>query len=68
MKFSEPMSESAMNQLFEEQGELQTQIDAHQGWELERKLNIAANALCLPPWDAQVTQLSGGERRRVALC
>lgn len=68
MKFAEPMSESAMNQLFEEQGELQTQIDAQGGWELERKLNIAADALCLPPWDAQITQLSGGERRRVALC
>jgi energy-dependent translational throttle protein EttA len=68
MKFAEPMSESAMNQLFEEQGALQTQIDAQGGWELERKLSIAADALCLPPWDAQVTQLSGGERRRVALC
>ncbi len=68
MKFAEPMSETAMNQLFEEQGELQTQIDAQGGWELERKLNIAADALCLPPWDAQITQLSGGERRRVALC
>jgi len=68
LKFAEPMSESAMNQLFEEQGELQTQIDAQGGWELERKLSIAADALCLPPWDAQITQLSGGERRRVALC
>lgn len=68
MKFAEPMNESAMNQLFEEQGELQTQIDAQGGWELERKLNIAADALCLPPWDTQVTQLSGGERRRIALC
>lgn len=68
MKFAEPMSDAAMNQLFEEQGELQTQIDAQGGWELERKLNIAADALCLPPWEANVTQLSGGERRRVALC
>ncbi|MFZ0218823.1 MAG: energy-dependent translational throttle protein EttA [Candidatus Aquirickettsiella sp.] len=68
MKFAEPMSESAMNQLFEEQGKLQVQIDAQGGWELERKLCIAADALCLPPWNAQVTQLSGGERRRVALC
>lgn len=68
MKFAEPMSESVMNQLFEEQGELQTQIDAQGGWELERKLTIAADALCLPPWNAQITQLSGGERRRVALC
>ena len=68
MKFAEPMSDSAMNQLFTEQGELQTQIDAQGGWELERKLSIAADALGLPPWDAKVTQLSGGERRRVALC
>lgn len=68
MKFAEPMSESVMSQLFEEQGELQTQIDAQGGWELERKLTIAADALCLPPWNAQITQLSGGERRRVALC
>jgi energy-dependent translational throttle protein EttA len=68
MKFAEPMSEADMNLLLEEQGKLQTQIDAQGGWELERKLSIAADALCLPPWDAQVTQLSGGERRRVALC
>jgi len=68
MKFAEPMSEDEMNQLLEEQGELQTKIDAMNGWELERKLEIAADALRLPPWDADVTKLSGGERRRVALC
>ncbi len=68
MKFAEPLSETEMNRLFEEQGELQTQIEAQGGWELERKLTIAADALRLPPWDADVTQLSGGERRRVALC
>ncbi|HSW94505.1 MAG TPA: energy-dependent translational throttle protein EttA [Gammaproteobacteria bacterium] len=68
MKFAEPMSEDEMNQLLEEQGELQTKIDAMNGWELERKLEVAADALRLPPWDADVTKLSGGERRRVALC
>ncbi|EDP46844.1 energy-dependent translational throttle protein EttA [Rickettsiella grylli] len=68
MKFAEPLSESVMNQLFEEQGALQTQLDASGGWELERKLSIAADALRLPRWDARITQLSGGERRRVALC
>jgi energy-dependent translational throttle protein EttA len=68
LKFAEPLAESEMHKLFEEQGELQNQIEAQNGWELERKLTIAADALRLPPWDANVTQLSGGERRRVALC
>lgn len=68
MKFAEPMSDDEMNQLLEEQGELQNKIDAVGGWELERKLEIAADALRLPPWDADVNKLSGGERRRVALC
>jgi sulfate-transporting ATPase len=68
MKFAEPMSEDEMTTLLEEQGELQSQIDAAGAWELERKLEIAADALRLPPWDADVTKLSGGERRRVALC
>lgn len=68
MKFAEPMSDEEMNQLLEEQGNLQQQIDATGSWELERKLEIAADALRLPPWDADVTTLSGGERRRVALC
>src|SRR5438045_6555720 len=56
MKFAEPLSETEMNKLFEEQGELQTKIDAQGAWELERKLSIAADALRLPPWDADVTQ------------
>jgi sulfate-transporting ATPase len=68
MKFSEPMSEAEMNKLLEEQGNLQHEIDVVGGWEIERKLEIAADALRLPPWDADVTKLSGGERRRVALC
>ncbi len=68
MKFAEPMSDEAMNKLLEEQGNLQNAIDASGGWEIERKLEVAADALRLPPWDADVTKLSGGERRRVALC
>src|SRR3990167_4639431 len=68
MKFSEPMSDAEMNKLLEEQGELQHAIDVAGLWELDRKLEIAADALRLPPWDADVTKLSGGERRRVALC
>jgi len=67
-KFSEPMDEDAMNKLLEKQAALQEKIDAAGAWELERKLEIAADALRLPPWDADVTKLSGGERRRVALC
>jgi ATP-binding cassette ChvD family protein len=57
-----------MNDLLAEQGELQDAIDAAGGWDYERKLDIAADALRLPPWDASVATLSGGERRRVALC
>jgi len=68
MKFSEPMTDDEMNKLLEEQGDLQNAIDSASGWELERKLEIAAEALRLPPWDADVTKISGGERRRVALC
>ncbi len=68
MKFAEPMSDDEMNKLLEEQGNLQTQIDTVGGWEVEHKLEIAADALRLPAWDADITQLSGGERRRVALC
>jgi len=67
-KFAEPMDDDAMNALLEEQGDLQDAIEAAGGWELERKLEIAADALRLPPWDAEVGTLSGGERRRVALC
>ena len=68
MKFAEPMSDDEMNALLEEQGKLQDAIDAAGAWEIERKLDVAADALRLPPWDADVTKLSGGEKRRVALC
>ena len=67
-RFAEPMDDDEMNALLEEQGKLQDAIDAAGGWEVDRKLEIAADALRLPPWDADVTKLSGGERRRVALC
>ena len=67
-RFAEPLDDDEMAKLLEEQGELQGKIDAAGGWEVERKLEIAADALGLPPWDADVTQISGGERRRVALC
>ena len=67
-RFAEPMSDEEMNTLLQEQGELQNAIDAAGAWELDRKLEIAADALRLPSWDADVTSLSGGERRRVALC
>src|SRR5579871_344759 len=67
-QFAEPMDEEQMNKLLEEQGRLQDAIDAAGGWELERKLEIAADALRLPPWEAPIGTLSGGERRRVALC
>ncbi len=67
-KFAEPLGDDAMNALMEEQAELQDQIDAANAWELERTLEIAMDALRLPPGDSVVTTLSGGERRRVALC
>jgi ATPase subunit of ABC transporter with duplicated ATPase domains len=67
-QFAEPMSDDEMNKLLEEQAKLQDDIDAAGGWELDRKLEIAADALRLPPWDALIGQLSGGEKRRVALC
>jgi ATP-binding cassette ChvD family protein len=67
-RFAEELSDDDMNALLEEQGKLQDQIDAAQGWELERKLEIAMDALRCPPGDAKVDTLSGGERRRVALC
>ena len=67
-RFAEPMTDDEMTTLLEQQGELQMKIDACDGWDLERKLEIAADALRLPPFDADVTTLSGGERRRVALC
>ncbi len=68
MQFAEPMGDDEMNALLEEQGKLQDKIDTAGAWELDRKLEIAADALRLPPWDADVSTLSGGERRRVALC
>lgn len=68
LRFAEPMSDDEMNKLLEEQGELQNKIDNANAWELDRTLEMAADALRLPPWDAKVTLLSGGERRRVALC
>ena len=67
-KFAEPMDDDAMNKLLERQGELQNEIDAVDGWRIERTLDIAANALRMPPWEADITTLSGGEKRRVALC
>jgi sulfate-transporting ATPase len=67
-KFAEPMDDEEMNKLLEEQSKLQDAIDAVGGWELERKLEIAADALRLPPWEAVINKLSGGEKRRVALC
>ncbi len=67
-KFAQPMADEEMNALLARQAQLQDAIDAAQGWELERKLEIAADALRLPPWDASIATLSGGERRRVALC
>ena len=67
-KFAEPMDDDEMNALLEKQGELQDQIDAVGGWELDRTLEIAMDALRCPPKDADVSKLSGGERRRVALC
>ncbi len=67
-RFAEPMPDEEMNKALEEQAKLQDKIDAVGGWELERKLEIAADALRLPPWEALIGRLSGGERRRVALC
>ncbi|MEC7488735.1 MAG: energy-dependent translational throttle protein EttA [Pseudomonadota bacterium] len=67
-KFADPMDDDEMSDLIVQQGELQEQIDATNGWDLERKLEIAMDALRCPPKDADVTKLSGGERRRVALC
>jgi sulfate-transporting ATPase len=67
-KFAEPMSDDEMTALLDEQAKLQDAIEASGGWELERKLEIAADALRLPPWDARIATLSGGEKRRVALC
>ena len=67
-RFAEPMDDDEMTALLAEQGELQEKIDAADGWEMERTVEIAMDALRCPPGDADVTILSGGERRRVALC
>jgi energy-dependent translational throttle protein EttA len=67
-KFAEPMSDDEMNDLLAEQADLQTKIDAEEGWDLDRRVDIALDALRCPPADAPITTLSGGERRRVALC
>ena len=67
-EFGEEMSDDKMNELLAEQAELQEKIDAEDGWELDRKIDIALDALRCPPPDAGITKLSGGERRRVALC
>jgi energy-dependent translational throttle protein EttA len=67
-KFGEPMDDTAMQKLMDRQAKLQDEIDAHDAWNLDRHMEIAMDALRLPPADSQVSQLSGGERRRVALC
>jgi energy-dependent translational throttle protein EttA len=67
-RFAEPMSDEEMQTLLEEQGEVQDRIDRTDAWSLDRMLDIAMDALRLPPADADVSNLSGGERRRVALC
>ena len=67
-RFSEPLEDEEMNALIERQGILTEAIEAIDGWNLEHTFDIAADALRLPPWDAKINQLSGGERRRVALC
>jgi ATP-binding cassette ChvD family protein len=67
-KFAEPMDDEEMNRLLEKQGNLQERIDALGLWDLDHKVDIAMDALRLPPAEADVARLSGGERRRVALC
>jgi ATP-binding cassette ChvD family protein len=67
-KFAEPMDDEAMTRLLEKQGNLQERIDALGLWELDHKIDLAMDALRLPPGDADVSRISGGERRRVALC
>src|SRR5690606_33029041 len=67
-KFAEPMSDDEMNALLEKQGRLQDRIDAVDAWNLDQKVERAMDALRLPPGDAEIEVLSGGEKRRVALC
>ncbi|MBV8091836.1 MAG: energy-dependent translational throttle protein EttA [Acetobacteraceae bacterium] len=68
MRFAEPMDEGDMDALMREQAHLQEKIDAGDGWDLDRRVEVALDALRCPPADAHVATLSGGERRRVALC
>jgi ATP-binding cassette ChvD family protein len=68
LRFAEPIDDAEMNELLEEQARLQDAIDACNAWELDRRLEVAADALRLPPWEMEIGKLSGGERRRVALC
>lgn len=68
MKFAEPMTDEEMDNLLNEQAEIQEKIDAANGWDLERTVQIAMDALRCPPADSSVESLSGGEKRRVALC
>ena len=68
MKFAEPMSDDEMNELLEEQGRVQDKIEKADAWDMDRRIDIAMDALRLPPGDADVSKLSGGEKRRVALC
>jgi sulfate-transporting ATPase len=67
-KFAEPMSDDEMTKLLDQQAKVQEKIDAANAWDLDRKIEIAMDALRLPPADADVSKLSGGEKRRVALC
>ncbi|MDR2412107.1 MAG: energy-dependent translational throttle protein EttA, partial [Holosporales bacterium] len=67
-RFADPLEEEEMTRLMEEQAQLQEKIDALDAWDIDRKMTIAMEALCCPPEDSPVTHLSGGERRRVALC
>ena len=67
-RFADELADEEMGRLLDEQGRLQDAIEAADGWEVDRRLEVAADALRLPPWDTAVAHLSGGERRRVALC
>ncbi len=67
-RFAEELDDDTMSELLDRQGELSEKIDTQDGWDIDRTLDIAADALRLPPWDTPVNVLSGGERRRVALC
>ena len=67
-RFAEALDDGEVSALLDEQGQVQDAIEAADGWEIDRRLEVAADALRLPPWNASVEHLSGGERRRVALC